>query len=167
MSTRPASVCALALLAALVPALPADASSDGQGTSVTIRLVAKTKPGSRWIRDVAPRTIPRGELTEGDTVGATDTLRNAIAQSGKPKGSVVGSASYVWTMTSKTRALADIEVSLPRGALRAEGSFTFGAAKLGLPVVAGSRAFEGARGSFTLTQLRQRGGLVVLRLRLP
>ena len=92
----------------------------------------------------------------------------AVAQFGKPKGAVVGGDRSILTVTSPTRALIHTQATLPGGSLRIEGRFTFGTTKaVVLPVVDGSGAFAGARGSTTITQLSGRRALNVFRLRLP
>ena len=163
-----ASSIGLLVVTFLLATLPANAAEDMSRESLMIRLIATTKPGSIWVRDVPPRTIRTGQYTEGDTIGSADILRNALAQFGKPKGAVIGSDRSILTVTSPTRALIHTQVKLPGGSLRIEGRFTFGTTKaIVLPVVDGSGAFAGARGSTTITQLSGRRSLNVVRLRLP
>lgn len=159
---------ALLVVTFLLATLPAHAAEDRSEESLTIRLIATVKPGSGWARDVPPRTMRTGHYTEGDTIGSAGILRNALAQFGKPKGAVVGNDRSILTVTSPTRALIHVEAKLPGGSLRIEGRFTFGTTKaIVLPVVDGSGAFAGARGSTTITQLSGRRALNVVRLRLP
>jgi hypothetical protein len=168
LSMARASSIGLLLVTCCVAALPANAAEDASKESLTVRLTASIKPGSVWVRDVAPRTMRTGQFTEGDTIGSAGILRNAVAQFGKPKGAVVGGDRSILTVTSPTRALIHTQATLPGGSLRIEGRFTFGTTKaVVLPVVDGSGAFAGARGSTTITQLSGRRALNVFRLRLP
>lgn len=165
--TRASSIGLLVVIF-FVATLPANAAEDTSTESLTIRLIATTKPGSTWVRDVAPRTMRTGQYSEGDTIGSAGILRNALAQFGKPKGAVVGSDRSILTVTSPTRALIHAQAKLPGGSLRIEGRFTFRTTKaIVLPVVDGSGAFAGARGSTTITQLSGQRALNVVRLRLP
>ena len=52
---------------------------------MTIRLLG-TAAGSGYLVDHAPKGYPN----KGDVVRATSTMRNAVAQFGRPKGAVVG-----------------------------------------------------------------------------
>jgi hypothetical protein len=161
------SLSALLLAALLLGALPATASRSPGETSLTVRLNARIKPGSTWSRDIPPRTMFKGEYTKGDTVAYEDTLRNADRAFGRPKGAVVGSADTVLTMTTRARALFHVQMDLPGGSLRLQGRDIYASETVHLPVVAGSGAFVGARGSTAITQLSRLGALYVVHVRTP
>ena len=65
--------------------------------TMTIRLIS-TDTGST----VLTERPPIGQASKGDLIVVSAKLRNAVAQLGRPKGAVVGNASYVFTFRSRT-----------------------------------------------------------------
>jgi hypothetical protein len=127
---------------------------------MTIRLIST--PGRTVERD----RLPKG-LSKGDTLTGTSILRNAIAQFGKTKGAVVGSDSYVFTITTPPQALIKVQVKLPGGTLRVQGRASVAKASIAIPVVGGTGTFAGARGTSEASGLSGGRSLNVYRLRLP
>jgi hypothetical protein len=133
---------------------------------MTIRLTA-TAAGSRYLVDHAPKGYPN----KGDVIRETATLRNAVAQFGRPKGALVG--SDVWTTTIVIPPFGKIEVedttSVPGGTIRAVGTVAVTQTRGTFRVVGGTGKYAGARGSIGMRNLNASGsrGLSVFRLQLP
>src|SRR5919198_52564 len=126
----------LFLLAALT--LPAGAGA----APATIRLWSL--PTSNRLTDAPPKG-----LSKGDVVRQRTRLVNASPQFGKPAGAVVGYDESVVRLTSATRATVDVVVHLPGGTIHAHGSIAIDRTVTTIPVVSGTGAFAGARGTGT------------------
>ncbi len=153
-------------LSVLVLALPAQAARHEGSATITIRLIV-TEAGSRYLIDRAPRGYPN----KGDVIRERSTLRNAVAQFGRPKGAVIGSDT--WTTTIVIAPFATIRVkattTLPRGTIRAMGALSFAQTTATFRVVGGTGRYANARGTIGLRNLNASGsrGLSVYRLQLP
>ena len=87
---------------------------------------------------------PKNKLSVGDVFRTNSVLRNAVPQFGRAKGAVVGRDSGVFTMVSEGTFKLKGTAVLPSGSLRVEG--LVGGGRL-VPVVGGTGAFAGARGT--------------------
>jgi hypothetical protein len=154
-----AAIVALVVFAAAF-ATPTASGTAGQRSSV-IRLISI--PGRTVERDLPPKGAPN----KGDSLSGTSTLRNAVAQFEKPKGAVVGSDSYSITLTAPPRALVKARVKLPGGTLRLQGEASLAVNVIKVPVVGGTGAFAGARGTSAVSELSGGRSLNVYRLRIP
>ena len=152
---------ALGLFVAL--ALPAQAVRQVDAREMTIRLLS-TDTDSKVLTD---RT-PIGRASKGDLIVVSATLRNAVAQFGRSKGSVVGNATTVFTIRSRMLADVIVESSLPGGWLRAAGRTRLGARQM-YTVTGGRGRFALARGTGESTALPCHCSRRVLlyRLRVP
>jgi hypothetical protein len=157
---RGISVAALSLL---MLALPAKAAPKADSATMTIRLFST----SMFSKVLAER--PPSGISKGDFIVIESTLRNAVAQFGRPKGAIVGSDMVTLTVRSPTHAYAIVESKLPGGSLRAAGRFRFGA-KQAYPVTGGTGTFAHARGTGEARALDPPSGnrrLKIYRVRLP
>jgi Dirigent-like protein len=151
-------------LSVLLLAVPAQADPRSDSRTQTIRLVSKIVS----FRILVNRP-PKNADNVGDKVRAKNSLRNAVAQFGRPRGALVGSDVETITVTSvmPTRARVTVVVTLPGGTLRVAGPIT--SSNLVLPVIGGTGDFAGARGTSEVKSLDADGdpALNVYRLRLP
>jgi hypothetical protein len=157
------SVPALALSLFLLLALPAQAVRQVDTGTLTIRLVS-TETGSKVFTDLPPIK----QNSKGDVIMVGSTLRNAVAQFGRPKGAVVGNDIAIFTIRSRTHADVIVESNLPGGWLRAAGRTRVGA-KQTYPVTGGRGRFARARGTGESIAFGGSGTrrLKLYRLRLP
>ena len=159
MKTTLVTLVSLSLLT-----VPAQAGNDSGSRTQTIRVVSKVVD-FRILVNRPPQSI--GNV--GDKVQAKNSLRNAVAQFGRPKGALVGSDLQTITVTSvtPTRVRVTLSVTLPGGTLRIAGTVT--SPKQALPVVGGSADFAGARGTSEVKSLDADGdpALNIYRLSLP
>ena len=116
-----------------------------------------------------PKMAASGGLpSKGDVVRGTSVLKNAAPQFGKPKGTVVGSDVYSMTITrAPYRVSVSVKVKLPDGTIQAKGRGDLQAPTLTIPVVGGTGAYAGARGTSTASGLTGNRSLNVYRVRLP
>jgi hypothetical protein len=131
----------LALGSLVFLTLPAQAARHPDATTMTIRLIS-TETDAKVITDRAPQN----ETSRGDVVLVGSTLRNAVAQLGRPKGAVVGQDTVIFKIISTTRAEVTVESKLPGGWLLAGGRVRLGH-RQAYPVTGGSGSYEGARGT--------------------
>ena len=115
----------------------------------------------RTLTDKAPKGTP----SKGDVFSMKSVLRNAVAQFGRPKGAVVGSDVAVLTLLSTPRVRFNVTVKLPGGTIRAGG--VIGAVGQKIPVVGGTGAFAGVRGSSEVRRLKPDVALNIYRLQRP
>jgi hypothetical protein len=163
--TGPTMKVILAMLVSLVLlTVPAQAGNDSGSRTQTIRVVSKVVD-FRILVNRPPKSV--GNV--GDKMQARNSLRNAVAQFGRPKGALVGQDVQTITVTSvtPTRVRTTVTVSLPGGTLRVAGTVTSNEQLL--PVVGGSGDFAGARGTSEVKSLDADGdpALNIYRLRLP
>ena len=155
MRILPAALVAATTVLALTPGSIADSTT-------VIRLISTFSHA---------RHVDRGPsgLGPGDVVVSSNRLANAVAQFGRPKGSVVGHDRGEFTLVTKTRMRLDGWTTLPTGRLHVRGRMhTFRRGRLVLSVVGGTGAFASALGSVTVTPYPdQVRNLVVYRLKLP
>jgi len=155
---------ALIIGGVLLLALPAQAAHRSDFETQTIRVVSN-RLSTRLVLD----RPPKGSVNKGDTLSATSRLNNAVNQFGRPKGAVVGTDVWVTTVISFTantlRARIRATVTLPGGTIRLAGTAV--ETKLDVPVVGGTGAFAGARGTTDVSIRTDDVALVTYRLRLP
>lgn len=148
-------------LGALLIALPATAADRTASRTQTITLVSTTVS----VRALADKA-PKGKPSKGDVLEEKSELRNAVAQFGRPKGALVGSDVAVATLLDTPRVRFTLTVKLPGGTIRAGG--VIGMVGQRIPVVGGTGAFAGARGSSEVRRLDGQGlALNIYRLRIP
>jgi len=130
---------------------------------MTIRLLSITT-SYKFLVDKAPK----GEAGIGDVIWAKSTLKNSVAQFGKPRGAVVGSDVATLTVTSPTSGDMKVQAKLPGGTLRSAGRIGESRAPV-IRVTGGTGAFAGARGTVEVISLNAAGDrtINVYRLRLP
>ena len=157
------SVPAFALSLLVVLALPAQAVRQVGAETMTIRLVS-TETYSKVFTDRPPIE----QNSKGDVILVGSTLRNAVAQFGRPKGAVVGDDIVIFTIRTQTHADVIVESNLPGGSLRAAGRTRLGARQT-YPVTGGKGQFTKARGTGESVVLGRSGGrrLKLYRLQLP
>ena len=95
-------------LSVLVLALPAQAPPQADSGTMTIRLRAKASSFK-----VLVDRPPTGTENRGDVQWLKATLRNAIAQFGRPKGAIVGSDTETYTFVTPTEADVKVRATLP------------------------------------------------------
>jgi hypothetical protein len=156
-------VASIGVSLAVVLALPAQAVRQLDARTMTIRLVS-TETYSKVFTD----RPPINQASKGDVILVASTLRNAVAQFGRPKGAVVGDDTVVFTIRSRTEADVIVESDLPGGWLRGAGRVRFGPKQTFL-VTGGRRRFAKARGTGESTALGPNSSrrLRLYRLRLP
>lgn len=112
---------------------------------------------------------PRNVQSKGDRVFVESQLRNAVPQFGQPKGSIVGVDYSTITYLSSTRRLVNVQVTLPGGGLRLRATLTVANpnAIVRIPVISGTRDFEGATGYSEARSASGNQTLNVYHLRLP
>ena len=152
----------MAVLSALVMALPVAAAPDAATKTVTIRLTSRTERATTIV-DKAPKLV----ASKGDVYRITGLLRNAVAQFGKAKGAFVGSEIVTFSFVSRTQAEVEADTNLPGGFIFAGGRVRLG--HLTYPVTGGNGRFAGARGTSESRALGQNSDrrLRVFRLSLP
>ena len=155
-------ILALALSTGVV-ALSAHGASAGSEASRTIRLISTTTQVNVLV-DRAPKRVANA----GDVFLARSMLRNGIAQFGKPTGAVVGGDVATVSLVSANRSDVKMTVKLPGGTLRVAGRVEDQRVQT-IPVVGGTGAFAGARGTCAITGLDASGNRArnVYRLSLP
>ena len=133
---------------------------------MTIRLIV-TSADSRYLIDRAPKGYPN----KGDVIREKSTLRNAVAQFGRPKGAIVGSDTWIATVVIPPFGKAEVQgtTTLPGGTIRATGAVTAAQTTGIFRVVGGTGSYANARGTISLRNLNTNGsrGLSVYRLQLP
>ena len=145
-----------------------DAASPGTTTStgsreLTIRVLASVTKATPV--DLPPRNVQN----KGDRVFVESQLRNAVPQFGRPKGSIVGIDYSTITFISSTERLVSVQITLPGGGLRLRGTLNVSNpnALVRIPVIGGTRDFEGATGYSEARSASGEQTLNVYRLRLP
>jgi hypothetical protein len=148
----------------------------GDGSSNQAATETSTGPRTMTIRVLASVTTarpvdlpPRNVVNKGDRVFVESQLRNAVPQFGEPKGTVVGTDYSTITYLSGTRRLVSVQVTLPDGGLRLRGTLSVADpnAVVRIPVVGGTRGFEGATGYQEARSASGSQTLNVYHLRLP
>ncbi len=108
-----------------------------------IRLVSLTTSSDTTDR-------PPAGPSAGDSETSTSRLSNAVAQFGKPKGAVVGKDSGT-ARYGRAGATLNLLTRLPGGTLRVRGAIVLLNNAFVAPVVGGTGAFAGARGTLRVT----------------
>lgn len=156
---------------AAVIVLTGDDSSGAASTAQT-----STGPRTTTIRVLASVTKatpvdipPRNVQNKGDRVFVESQLRNAVPQFGRPKGSIVGIDYSTITYVSSTKRLVSVQITLPGGGLRLRGTLNVSNpnALVKIPVIGGTRDFEGATGYSEARSASGEQTLNVYHLRLP
>jgi hypothetical protein len=153
------------LLAALAIAVTALSTGCGSGhstsDSMTLRFVWKLSH-ERLSVDLQPKR----KVQNGDVIRARSTLRNAVAQLGRPKGAIVGRALATFHVVSPRKAKILLQLTLPGGGFEASGGASTAPWHGPLQVGRGTGRFAGVRGTGTLRQFFDRS-TSVFRLDLP
>ena len=133
---------------------------------MTIRLIGSAA-SSRYLVDHAPKGYPN----KGDVVRETATLRNAVAQFGRPKGAIVGSDVWITTIVIPPFGKAGVKATttVPEGTIHAVGVVTATQMTGTFRVVGGTGKYAGARGTLSLRNINASGSraVIVYRLQLP
>ena len=127
---------------------------------MTIRLIAVTMQSKMFVD-----RAPKNSFSIGDVIRAKSTLRNQVAQFGRPKGSLVGTDVATFTLVSSAKGDVKLTTTLPGGTLRAAGRV--GPQQVGrIRVLGGTGAFAKARG---VCESFNQGGdrVIVYRVQLP
>jgi hypothetical protein len=133
------------------------------GRTMTIRVLASVTKATPV--DLPPRNVQN----KGDRVFVESQLRNAVPQFGQPKGSIVGIDYSTITYLSATERLVSVQVTLPGGGLRLRATLNVANpdALVKIPVISGTRDFEGATGYSEARNASGEQTLNVYHLRLP
>ena len=133
---------------------------------MTIRMLV-TAAGSRYIVDRPPKGYPN----KGDVIRERATLRNAVAQFGRPKGAIVGSDTWMMTIVVPPFAKADVKATtlLPGGTIRTTGAITALQETATFRVLGGTGQYRGTHGTLAMRNLNSSGsrGFSIFRLQLP
>ena len=156
----------LLALSVLLLAAPARARQEETSTTMAIRLIV-TPADSRYLIDRAPKGYPN----KGDVIREGSTLRNAVAQFGRPKGAIVGSDTWITTIVIPPFAKVDVKATttIPGGTIRAAGTVAAAQTTATFRVIGGTGKYANVRGTISLRNLEANGtrGLAVYRLRVP
>jgi hypothetical protein len=134
-------VTTIAVSLFVVLALPAHAAHQVETGMMTIRLVSIDTA-----TNVLTDRPPEQQVSKGDLIVVTATLRNAVAQLGHPKGALVGDDAVIFRILSRAEANVIVETNLPGGWLRAASRVRLGA-KQTYTVTGGRGRFAKARGT--------------------
>lgn len=88
---------------------------------------------------------PKGP-SKGDRYTGRDRLTNLVGQFGRPTGAVVGTDSSTLTLTSPTSGCVTGAANVPGGTILIKGCGHLGV-NIPIPVIGGTGAFHGARGT--------------------
>lgn len=110
---------------------------------------------------------PKGQLSAGDVAVGTDTLRNARAQFGKPKGALVGRDRFRIVLTGPRAARVSLVATLPGGTISCGGNASPSSQRLVLRVTRGTGVFTGATGTCESRPGPGRQTLHTYRFRVP
>ena len=146
------AVCCLAAV------LAGAASGAGESSRLVIRLISNNSIAS------ANDKPPKG-LSAGDSFTTTSTLRNQVAQFGKPKGALVGRDRAVQTFLSPTAFTIKGYAVLPGGRVLFRGRVTTTGSSV--KVTGGTGRYASARGTVTADSLGGTRTTNVYRLTLP
>ena len=156
----------LLALGVLLLAAPARAEQEAASTTMAIRLIV-IPADSRYLIDRAPKGFPN----KGDVVRERSTLRNAVAQFGRPKGAIVGSDTWITTIVIAPFSKADVKATttVPGGTIRAAGTVTAAQTTGTFRVIGGTGKYANVLGTISLRNLTADGsrGLTIYRLRFP
>lgn len=170
------AACAVVAFAGLGAGCSSSEDDSASETSPAETTTTSTGPRSMTIRVLATVTSarpvdlpPRNAQNKGDRVFVESQLRNAVPQFDQPKGSIVGVDYSTITYLSARKRLVSVQITLPGGGLRLRGTIRVEGrnAVNRIPVISGTRDFEGATG---FSEVRSTSGsetLNVYRLRLP
>ncbi len=147
-----AACCVAAVLAGA-------ASGAGESSRLVIRLISDNRIAGSVDKP------PKGKLNAGDSFTTTSTLRNQVAQLGKPKGALVGRDRAVQTVLSPTVFTIKGYAVLPGGRLLFQGRVTSTGSSV--KVTGGTGRYAGARGTVTADGLGGTRTTNVYRLTLP
>jgi hypothetical protein len=144
----------------------------GAAVAVALSAAAIAAPGATRVIKVTATQIsgtrqqrpPAGFA--GDVVVASDRLRNAVAQFGKPKGAVVGRDRYRLVFATAYTGTASVTATLPDGTIRCRGPYDLRRPSVTLRAVGGTKAYAGATGTCE-ARSSGRTTLNVYRLRVP
>jgi len=137
-------VAFVAIVAFTVPAVTSAAGPP------TVALISFTTSS------IATDRAPKGP-SRGDRYVTTSRLVNAKRQFGAKKGAVVGSDRGTITLTGPRSARINAVATLPGGTIRVRGPMKEQTnATLVVPVVGGTGAFAGARGTLTINGTAKR-----------
>jgi autotransporter-associated beta strand protein len=146
MGVRLRRLAAVLLAAAVSAGAAAGAPAGGNAEKVTISVTSILV--SMKTKDVKPAGLSRG-----DRRIYRNTLRNAVAQFGKPKGAKVGSDSGTLTLTGAHTARYSGTARLPGGTLVVRGAVKpVNQTELRIAVVGGTGRYSSARGTLTVGQ---------------
>ena len=149
----------LSLLGLVFATGAAHGSQHTQARTMTIRLISVTTGGA-----VITDKVPKNVLNPGDVFRVKSVLRNEVAQFGRAKGAVVGSDSGVYNVVSASTFRIKGAARFPGGSVLVEG--LLGAGRL-VPVVGGTGAYAGARGTVKVSNLSNTRSINTYRLQLP
>jgi hypothetical protein len=137
----------VALVAIVALTVPASTSAAGPATIALISITTSSTATDR---------APKGP-SRGDRYVTTSRLVNARRQFGARKGTVVGSDRGTITLTGPRSARVNVVATLPGGTIRVRGPLDEQTnATLVVPVVGGTGAFAGARGTLTINGTEKR-----------
>ena len=169
------AVCVTVAFAGLAAGCSSSGDDSASETSAG-ETTSTTGPRSMTIRVLATVTTarpvdlpPRNVQNKGDRVFVESQLRNAVPQFGQPKGSIVGIDYSTITYISSTKRLVSVQVTLPGGGVRLRGTLNVSnpRALVKIPVISGTRDFEGATGYSEARSAPGQQTLNVYHLRLP
>ena len=136
-----------AIAIGLAAALLGTSSAAGATRSTTV-IKLFSKDGTVRLVDTTP---PKG-ASAGDYISASSSLRNAVAQFGKPRGALVGSDRGRLDLLTPTTSGARVVATLPGGSIAYGGGWKNGADRQVLRVVGGTGRFAKATGTCVVTR---------------
>jgi hypothetical protein len=110
---------------------------------------------------------PKNKLGPGDRIVTKSTLRNEVAQFGKPKGALVGRDWATATIVSNTAIDTHGYAVLPGGRILFAGRVRTAADPSAIPVTGGTGRFAHARGTASARDVAGATAINVYRLMLP
>jgi hypothetical protein len=143
----------------LAAVLAGAASGAAQSSRLVVRLISDNKIAG------AVDKAPKGKLSAGDSITTTSTLRNQVAQFGKPKGALVGRDRAVNTFLSATAYTVTGYAVLPGGRILFQGRVTKSGGSVN--VTGGTGRYAHARGTVGGEDLGGTRAINIYRLTLP
>jgi hypothetical protein len=133
--------------AALAVAVASSGSAQSSGGPRTIHFVSTTVKGG---------FAPKGRPRPGSTLGFTDTLKGDDGSTGHDVG--------ICTIVTRSEAFCNVQFILDKGQLSFQGTFPVRSNNSPGSVIGGVGAYEGARGSISVTDVNSKTANITVSL---